>query len=376
MEGKNLVLKICQNDPLFTFLSRKRQLKPGKLALGIAILSCAALWTELSLAKLPFSQSVPIVSFQAFVIFPLCVILYFAVPNFLAKPFMILERADSIGEGLETEDEEQYSQFRARMISSLGSFVWIGLAAIMILYYWYYRLFTSVPSDPSQLIAEPTRTLIRIALLVIYSPLLYMGILTLGRILVGVPLIGRFFRSFQIQVNPLSPDGAGGIGFVGQMLIDSALIATAFGAAATGLVYVNLAAGNNPLGRVEIIILSLIYLVLTPLLFFSLMWAPHRALVRAREAALKPLADEYREVSLQEIHSRKKNVDAIKSKTDHLIEIKRQYQLIEETFPVWPLDTRSLRGLLATSILPAVSTLFSGFISNLWKTLVDIINKP
>jgi hypothetical protein len=193
--------------------------------------------------------------------------------------------------------------------------------------------------------------------------------------LVGVPLIGRFFRSFKIQVNPLSPDGAGGIGFVGQMLIDSALIATAFGAAATGLVYVNLAAGNNPLGRVEIIILSLIYLVLTPLLFFSLMWAPHRALIRAREDALKPLADEYRQVSLQEIHSKKKNIDAIKSKTDHLIEIKRQYQLIEETFPVWPLDTRSLRGLLATSILPAVSTLFSGFISNLWKTLVDIINK-
>jgi hypothetical protein len=202
-----------------------------------------------------------------------------------------------------------------------------------------------------------------------------MGVVTLGRILVGIPFIGRFFQSFNIQINPLSPDGAGGIGFVGQMLIISALIATAFGVAATGLVYVNLAAGHNPLGRVEIIILSAVYLVFTPLLFYNLLWSPHRALIRAREDALKPLADEYRQVSLQDIRSGKKNVDAIKSKTDHLVEIKRQYQLIEETFPVWPLDTRSLRGLLATSILPAVSTLFSGFISNLWKTLVEVIKK-
>jgi hypothetical protein len=153
------------------------------------------------------------------------------------------------------------------------------------------------------------------------------------------------------------------------MLITSALIATAFGGAATGLVYVNLAAGNNPLGRVEIIILGLIYLILTPLLFYSLMWSPHRALLRAREDALNPLADEYQRISMQGVYSGKRNIEAIKSKTDHLVEIKRQYELIRDLFPIWPLDTRSLRNLLATSILPVVSTLFSGFISGLWNTI-------
>ena len=374
MENKTLVLQMCQNDPWFVWLNGKLQLKPAKIALGIAILSCAALWTELSLAGLPVSESVPLVSFQAFVIFPLCVVLYFAVPDFLAKPFMILEQSNSIGESLDHE-VGPYSQFREKMISSMGNFAWMGLAVFTILYYWYYRLFTNVPSDPSQLLPEGIRTGMRIVLLLIYTPLLYMGVLTLGRIFVGIPFIGRFFRSFKIQINPLSPDGAGGIGFVGQMLVTSALIATAFGVAATGLVYINLAAGNKPLGRMEIIILGLVYLVLTPFLFYSLLWSPHRALIKAREDALKPLAEEYQQVSMQDIHSKKKNVDAIKSKTDHLIEIKRQYQLIEETFPVWPLDIRSLRSLLATSVLPAVSTLFSGFISDLWKSLVEVLNK-
>lgn len=373
MKTKDLARQLCQDDPLFRLLTEKFQPGTTKIALGFAIISFLALWIELSLAGIPFSQSILIVSFQAFVIFPLAVILYFAVPDFLAKPFIVLENLDFIGENI-NKSADSYNGFRQKMVSAVGSIIWIGLAILMIVYYWYYRLFTVVPSDPSQLLPVEIRVWVRVTLLLIYSPLLYMGVLTLGRILVGSFFIGRFFQSFRIQVNPMSPDGAGGIGFVGQMLITSALIATAFGAAATGLVYVNLAAGNHPLGRVEIIILSLIYLILTPLLFYSLMWSPHRALIRARETALKPLADEYQRTSTQAIRSKKNSVEALKSKTDHLVEIKRQYELIRDSFPIWPLDTRSLRNLLATSILPAVSTLFSGLISGLWKTIVNVLN--
>lgn len=373
MKTKDLTRQLCQNDPLFQLLTEKFQPGTTKIALGFSIISFLALWIELSLAGIPFSQSILIVSFQAFVIFPLAVILYFAVPDFLAKPFIILENLDFIGENI-NKSADSYNGFRQKMVSAVGSIIWIGLAILMIVYYWYYRLFTIVPSDPSQLLPVEIRVWVRVTLLLIYSPLLYMGVLTLGRILVGSFFIGRFFQSFRIQVNPMSPDGAGGIGFVGQMLVTSALIATAFGAAATGLVYVNLAAGNHPLGRVEIIILSLIYLILTPLLFYSLMWSPHRALIRARETALKPLADEYQRTSTQAIRSKKNSVEALKSKTDHLVEIKRQYELIRDSFPIWPLDTRSLRNLLATSILPAVSTLFSGLISGLWKTIVNVLN--
>lgn len=377
MKTNTLAQKFCQRDLLFRLLNEKLQLEPTKIALVTAILTCVALWTELYLAGMPFSQSGFVVSFQAFVIFPLAIVLYFAVPDFLAKPFIVLEESDSIGES-SNHRMESYSRFREKMISSVDSFVWIGLAILMIAYYWYYRLFTNVPSDPSQLLPVEIRVWVRIALLLMYSPLLYMGVLTLGRILVVLFFIGRFFHSFKIHINPMNPDGAGGIGFVGQMLITSALIATAFGAAATGLVYVNLAAGNNPLGRVEIIILGMIYLILTPLLFYSLMWSPHQALIRARYDALKPLANEYQRASIQGIRFRKRNVEAIKSKTDHLVEIRRQYELIQDSFPIWPLDTRSLRNLLATSILPAISTLFSGFVSGLWKTVSEFlkIGKP
>jgi hypothetical protein len=377
MKTNTLAKQFCRSDPLFRLLDERLRLEPTKIALVMALLTCVALWAELSLAGIPFSQSAPVVSFQAFIIFPLAIILYFAVPGFLAKPFMVLEKSDSVGKSFDPGGES-YGGFREKMISSVNSLVWIGLAILLIAYYWYYRLFTNVPSDPSRLLPAEIRAWVRIVLLLMYSPLLYMGILTLGRLLVGLLYIGRFFQSFKIQINPMSPDGTGGIGFVGEMLITSALIATAFGVGATGLVYVNIAAGNNPLGRVEIIILGLIYLILTPLLFYSLMWSPHRALLWAREDALKPLADEYQQAFAQGKPSRRINVDAIKSKTDQLVEIKRQYELIRDSFPIWPLDISSLRSLLATSILPAVSTLFSGYISSLWKAIGEIlkIGKP
>jgi hypothetical protein len=377
MKTKTLAQQFCHSDLLFHLLKERLQIEPAKIALGTAFLAFIVLWMELSLAGTPLSQTVPVVSFQAFIIFPLAIILYFAVPDFLAKPFMVLEKSDSVGNSYDPQ-WESYGPFREKMISSINSFGWIGLSMLMIAYYWYYRLFTNVPSDPSRLLPDGIRLWVRIVLLVIYSPLLYMGVLTLGRLLAGLVFIGRFFQSFKIRINPMSPDSAGGIGFVGGMLITSALIATAFGMGATGLVYVNLAAGNNPLGRVEVIILGLIYLVLTPLLFYSLMWSPHRALLRAREDALKPLADEFQRASTPGKPSRNINVDAIKSKTDQLVEIKRQYELIRDSFPIWPLEIGSLRSLLATSILPAVSTLLSGYLSSLWKIINEIlkVGKP
>lgn len=374
MNTKALARQFCQSDFLFRFLDRL-QIEPAKLALGVAVVSCTALSIELFLAgHQTFLQSVFVVAFQAFVIFPIAILLYFRVPEFLAEPFTAFEETNAV-ESLDG-DLESYKQFREKMILSMSSSVWIVLAALLIAFYWYYRLFTHVPSDPSEFLSANIRIWIRIMLLLIYTPLLYMAVLTLGRIWVGSLCISRFFKSFKITVNPMSPDAAGGFGFVGQMLITSALIATAIGAAASGLVYLNIAMGRNPLTRFEIIILGLIYLTFTPLLFYSFMWSPHRALIRARDDALKPLADEYQRTARQEIPAGKKNLAAIKAKTDHLMEIKRQYELVRGLYPVWPLDTSSLRNLLATSILPAITTLFSGVISNLWKSITEIIHLP
>jgi hypothetical protein len=297
MESNDLAQQFCRRDPLYRLLNKRLHLGPTEVALGIAILTCTALSIELFLAKMPMRDLVLIVSFQAFVIFPLAVILYYAVPDFLSKPFTVLEKSGSIGERID-DSVEPYSVFREKMISLVNSSVWFGLALVMIVYYWYYRLFTVVPSDPSESLPVEIRVWIRIVLLMLYSPLLYMGVLTLSRIMIGLVFIGRFFQTFKIKVNPMNADGLGGIGFVGEMLVTSALIATAIGSAAAGLVYVNLLANRDPLRRVEILILGLIYLILTPLLFYSLMWSPHRALLRAREAALEPLSDEFQNVSV------------------------------------------------------------------------------
>lgn len=372
MKSTTLAQEFCQKDPVFILLNERLRLGRAAVALAVAVLSFIVLWLELALAGMPFPQIAFVVGFQALVIFPLAVILYYAVPDFMAKPFTVLEESDSIGDSVESGGES-YKAFRAKMVASMGSFIWIGLAVLMIVYYWYYRLFTVVPGDPSRLLPDGIRTYIRIALLVIYTPLFYMGVVTTGRILVGLFFIGRFFHGFRLKANPMNPDGAGGIGLIGQMLTTTVLMATALGAGTTGLVYATLAAGNNPLGRVEIIILTAIYVVATPILFYSLMWSPHRALVRAREDALRPLAEEFQRVSTGQIPTGRGNVEAIKARTDHLVEIQRQYDLIKDTFPVWPLHIGALRGLVATAVLPGVSTLLSGLISQLWSTIAQAL---
>jgi hypothetical protein len=174
MKTKTLSKQFCQYDVVFGLLNERLHLEPIKVAVGTAILTFAVLWTELFLAGMSFSQSISIVSFQALVIFPLAIILYFAVPEFLATPFTFLEKSDSIGESIDPR-VESYSSFREKMISSVSSFLWIGLALLMIGYYWYYRLFTNVPSDPSRLLPDEIRVWVRLVLLLIYSPLCFIG---------------------------------------------------------------------------------------------------------------------------------------------------------------------------------------------------------
>jgi hypothetical protein len=372
MKTTALAGEFRQHDILFRFLDRISPIKPVKLALGAAILTFIVLWVELALAGMPPGQAFWIVSFQALVIFPLAILLYFAIPHFVATPFAVIDS----GKGIENIDPsaDSYMDFRQRLIATVDSPLWNYLALFMIVFYWVYRLFMNVPSDPSKDLPDEIRVWYRIALLIIYSPLLYMGVLTLCRLFVGLVFIGQFFKSYNFEVNPMHPDGVGGFRFVGQMLTTSALIATAFGAASVGLIYINLNAGNAPLERVEIILLGLIYLTLTPLLFYSLLWNPHQALFRAREKSLKPLAEEYKRISDQQTPPDQKNAEVLKAKTDHLVEIKRQYELIRDTFPSWPLDTRSLRNLMVTAVLPAISALFSGLISGLWDRVASLLN--
>jgi hypothetical protein len=195
---------------------------------------------------------------------------------------------------------------------------------------------------------------------------------SLARFLVSLVFTRRLFLTFRIRINPLHPDGGGGLGAIGRMLAVSVLIATAVGVAATGMIFASLSAVGTPFTRAESWALGIVYLVSLPLLFLGWLWGPHRAMLAAREEALRPWVDEFKRSIPEVVPSSQDDADKIKANTERLAGIKRQYELLKETYPVWPIQTPVLKGLVATSLLPLITSLLSSFVSYIQDAIVTL----
>ena len=364
-----LAQQLYRKDPLLVLVRDKLHIGLGWSILTIAVLFIVALVGIPLLFKAPFDkaplrQSLFATVIQAAVVMPVILALYWLMPDYLARLFATLEKKDLVGESRQTGGKP-YNRFLVSLVATVNDWRWMALALASVVCYWGYRLelFGQVPADYTQLMPLPewARLLMRLLLLLVYSPVTYGGILAVIKFLVGLVFSYRFFDLFKIKVNPLDPDGAGGCGVIGQMLVSSVLILTVFGVAAVSMAILDLSQGTNPAGRPEVFAFGAIYLFMTPMLFISWLWLPHRAMVEARDEILHRLADEFRQTMCGSFPSRTDTAEAIKTKTDRLEEVQRQYKLISETFPIWPLRTHALRSLVGTSVLPLISSLVSGF---------------
>jgi hypothetical protein len=382
LQEGSLARQFYQNDLFLQFLRDGYRIGPGWYATLVAILAVFVLVILPAVFNAPLNTQGTVVSLiQGVLIMPLGAVLYLQIPDILANLFTSLWEKDVVGdfrgqtragtpEG--TEPRSAYAQFLGELTGTASQRRWLVLSLASVAGYWYYRLFSDVPGDTTNLIPPDQRLWLRLALLVVYSPILFGATSSLARLMIGLNYTNRLFKQFKIRVNPMNPDGAGGLGGLGRLLIGSVLIATALGAAAAGMVIANMSSGFNQVMRVEVIALGAIYLLYTPVLFSVWLWAPHQALLEAREDALKPLADEYLRASGEVLPGVEESAGDIKAKTDRLLEIKRQYELIRDTFPTWPLPDRTIKNLVATSSLPALSPFLTGILASLSDLLFNL----
>jgi hypothetical protein len=73
-----------------------------------------------------------------------------------------------------------------------------------------------------------------------------------------------------------------------------------------------------------------------------------------RKRVLKPVAKKFREAIIPARPSRADDSERLKAKADSLWEITRQFQVLDDALPVWPLRLRRLQAVLAAAVLPVV----------------------
>jgi hypothetical protein len=188
---------------------------------------------------------------------------------------------------------------------------------------------------------------------------MYAVSVSVVRLLLALVFTNWLFYLFTIQIKPLHPDGSGGLGALGRILWVSVVImlwdALLLGAALLGS---NLHWFSSP----EIILMGAIYVALTPSLLIGWLVFPHRVMVRARDEALQPLADEFQQALMQSVSSGEHDMRTLVTGTRRLAVLKQRYDLVRDTFPTWPLEIRALSRLAVTVILPIVVSLLASLI--------------
>jgi hypothetical protein len=175
--------------------------------------------------------------------------------------------------------------------------------------------------------------------------------MTVVRLLLALFFTNWLFYLFTIHVKPLHPDGSGGLGALGHLLWASVgiMLWEALLLSAAWLAR-NLYWFSYP----EMVLLGAIYIVLTPALLIGWLLLPHRVMLKARVRTLQPMADEFEQTLMQSSTGAEHDTPTLVAQTRRLAVLKQRYDLVRDTFPIWPLEVGAASRLVVTAILPVL----------------------
>ena len=309
-------------------------------------------------------------------IFPAFAGIYLLLPDAIATLFNTLENNGVIGAYRRQSTPMTYASFVQKLVAWLNSSWWSVLAFTIVVLFWLYRLLVIEPQIIDTSSHAHLQYLLRIAILILYSPMLYCIFLSVIRIIIALVFSNWLFHDFSMKINPLHPDGYAGLGVLGSLLIISSVMMVAMAIAAMVMNSSFLLDNSNIYSRAEAILLALLYLMLAPSLLVGWILLPHHVMQEARDAVLQPLANEFQSALVDTSPKGKEDAAALKAETDRLEELKRRYELIQQTYPTWPLAIESVRRLAATITLPALLPILLPLLTTLFANLGHLFNLP
>lgn len=357
--------RLVTQDPVFRLLHDKIGCK-WSIILIVLLLSIVYFCESALLFKSPSTASSTSASLELLTALrkilttSLGLFVYLRLPGWIAGLFNSLKHEDVIGES--RDKILRYEDFLAKVVRKVDRKVWAVCGLVFIIAFWAWRIFSYYRHSAY---SSKRPFWLEAAALIVYGIPYYAFIVALIKFCVILFLTTRLFSLFNIQVNPLHPDGAGGFGAIGRLLSRFVMATVAFALLASAGRFLSYARyGYLHMGRTEVILLLMTGTVL-PLFLWAWLWVPHKAMVKFRDRKLMILAEEFRR-SIRDGHlATPADSVSIKLSTDRLAELKKSYELLKETYPVWPMSFGRMRSLVALTSAPLITTFFPQLIDYL-----------
>jgi hypothetical protein len=306
------------------------------------------------------------------VLTPLVVSVYLALPELVTRLLQWLRRDGVIYPAAAGKRLDEFAESLGGQLNRVRKF-----AALLTLLYLAYVLHDAhlyTLRDLHVTLTVSLATLFVVVSLVAQAAIFYLGLMAVAWMWYTSQAIGKLLRShrdqripadFPICVQPLHPDGCGGLWIVGHMLtlvLDAAAILASGG---VGIFLALYGTAVTPDRRPELYLLGLFYAVLLPSALLNLLWHPHQLMDQRRDEVLTPVAKVFDARIVTARPAPADKAEQLKAKADSLAELSRQARLLDEACPAWPLRTRRLQRVAATTILPVAMSVVTAALSKI-----------
>ena len=368
--------KLYSNDPLYRLLKEH-----GKGINDYVIIATVGVFTALVffglgalLHTLYYGQWQYIVSgaAQAVIVFPLVMLIYLQMPKSMSNLFNVIQSNGVIEDPLDDDPNawprsyeefvQRYSEYASRRWWTLAAFLFVGI-------YLLYRIAVILLNSDLRM---PNLLTFQIINALNNALIVYCTTLAVSWLIAGLLFSNRLFKRFHFHLTPLHPDGCAGLGQMENALGISALLIATMGIAALVMNEAFLTGKFNVFSAGEAIVIGLIYLALIPTLLLGWTLIPHQVMVNGSNEVLQPLADKFKTTINTGTPTDGEASAAIKEDTDKLAELKRRYDLLQDTFPLWP--TQHFLRHIATLGIPAIIT-FIGGIPAIYRSVAPFVTQ-
>ncbi len=352
---------IYANDPLYRLLKDRGHINDYVIIAAVGVLTALVFFGLGALLHVQYYgkwQYIVSATVQAVVVFPLVMLMYLQMPKSMSNLFNVIQSNGVIEDPLDNDPaawDGSYEKFLQGYIKYASHRLWTLAAVLFVGIYLLYRIAVIFLNPDLQ---TPNLITFQIINALNNVIIVYCTTLAVSWLIAGQIFSNRLFKCFRFHLTPLHPDGCAGLGQMENALWMSAILIATIGIAALVMNGAFLTGTFTLFSLGEAIVIGLIYLALIPTLLLGWTLFPHRVMQAGRDEVLQPLADKFKANINVGTPVDGEASAALKEDTDKLAELKRRYDLLEDTFPLWP--TQHFLRHIATLGIPAIITFIGG----------------
>ncbi len=170
----------------------------------------------------------------------------------------------------------------------------------------------------------------------------------------------EILKKTEITIEIFDPDGAGGLGSIGEYVKSSILFIVGIGLIAALFAIEVYLTGAKIIERGDVMGLFAVYVFLAPICLYVPITSTQNALLRAQQKDLEPVARKFQQ-TLDEAETQMDKIsnEKLKELNDRLEQLKKHRDLIMQNYPTSPLTFGAMRNFSLTALLPIVSGIAS-----------------